>query len=133
MRHNSVGNIDSEVVGSIAGAALRHEGEVPGAIVGRSRVCGTRQGNKEACCRCVKRKLFHVISPKRTDGFWVRHGNGEAIDPLKETFSHIASTPREVGGAPRRQRRFSLRLFILAGSSVARLDTNHRPFLTYIP
>jgi hypothetical protein len=26
-----------------------------------------------------------------------------------------------------------LRLFILAGSSVARLDTNHRPFLTYIP
>jgi hypothetical protein len=101
MRHNSVGNIDSEVVGSIAGAALRHEGEVPGAIVGRSRVCGTRQGNKEACCRCVKRKLFHVISPKRTDGFWVRHGNGEAIDPLKENiFSHRINTARGRRGAP---------------------------------
>ena len=42
MRHNSVGNIDSEVVGRIACASLRHEGEVPGTIVGRSRVCGIR-------------------------------------------------------------------------------------------
>ena len=41
VRHNSVGNIDSEVVGRIACASLRHEGEVPGTIVGRSRMCGT--------------------------------------------------------------------------------------------
>jgi hypothetical protein len=60
MRHNSVGNIDREVVGRIACASLRHEGEVPGTIVSRSRVCSTRQGNKKACCRCAKRKLFHV-------------------------------------------------------------------------
>jgi hypothetical protein len=60
MRHDSVGNIDSEVVGRIACASLRHEGKVPGTIVGRSRVCGTRQGNKKTCCRCAKRKLSHV-------------------------------------------------------------------------
>ena len=42
MRHNSVRNIDSEVVGRIACASLRHEDEVPRTIIGRSRVCGTR-------------------------------------------------------------------------------------------
>ena len=68
MRHNPVRNIDSEVVGRIACASLRHEGEVPGTIVGRPRVCGTRQGNKKACCRCVKRKLFHVDFSEATNG-----------------------------------------------------------------
>ena len=42
MRHDSVRNIDGEVVGRIARASLRHEDEVPRAIVGRSRVCGMR-------------------------------------------------------------------------------------------
>jgi hypothetical protein len=34
MRHNSVRNIDSEVVGRIACASLRHEDEIPRTIVG---------------------------------------------------------------------------------------------------
>jgi hypothetical protein len=42
MRHNAVRNIDSEVVGRIASASLRHEDEVPRTIIGRSGVCGTR-------------------------------------------------------------------------------------------
>ena len=42
MRHNSVRNVDSEVVGRIACASLRDEGEDPRTIVGRSRVCATR-------------------------------------------------------------------------------------------
>jgi hypothetical protein len=42
LRHNSVRNIDGEVVGGIACASLRHEDEVPRTIVGRSRVCGMR-------------------------------------------------------------------------------------------
>ena len=35
MRDNSVGHIDSEAVSGIAGSSLRHEDEVPGAVVGR--------------------------------------------------------------------------------------------------
>ena len=101
MRHNSVRNIDSEVVGGIARASLRHEGEVPGTIVGRSCLCGTRQSSQKTCCQCVKRKLLHVISPKQTSSVWVRHGNGEAIDPLKENiFSHRINIARGRWVAP---------------------------------
>jgi hypothetical protein len=59
MRHNSVRNIDGEVVGGIARALLRHEDEIPRTIVGRSRVCGMRHGNKTDYCSRAKRKLFH--------------------------------------------------------------------------
>ena len=41
MGHNSVRNIDSEVVGRIAYASLRHEDEIPRTIVSRPCVCGT--------------------------------------------------------------------------------------------
>ena len=68
MRHNAVENIDSEVVGRIAGASLRHEHQVPGTIVSRSRVCCRRQGNKTNDCRRAKRKLFHINSPKGVVG-----------------------------------------------------------------
>jgi len=95
-RHDSVGNIDSKIVDRIACASLRHEDEVPGPIVGRSRVCGTRYGNKKACCRCAKRKLFHVDFSEAANGVWVRYGNGEASQ--KKPFPHAVSTPREVGG-----------------------------------
>ena len=59
VRHNSVRNVNGEIVGRIACASLRHEDEVPGTIVGRSRMCGTRKGNKTDDCRCAKRKLPH--------------------------------------------------------------------------
>src|SRR5271168_5465850 len=39
MSNNSVRNIDSEVVGGIACALLRHEDEIPGAIISGARVC----------------------------------------------------------------------------------------------
>ena len=39
MSHNSVRNIDSEVVGGTACALLRHEDEIPGAIISGTRVC----------------------------------------------------------------------------------------------
>jgi hypothetical protein len=59
MRHNSVSDVDGEVVGRVACALLRHEDEVPRTIVGRSRVCGRCQGNKTDDCRRAKQKLFH--------------------------------------------------------------------------
>lgn len=40
MRHNSVGDIDGEAVAGIACASLRHEEEVPRAIIGRARAGG---------------------------------------------------------------------------------------------
>jgi hypothetical protein len=63
MRHNTVRNIDSEIVDRIASASLRHEGKVPGTVVSRSRVCGIREGNRNANCRYTKRKNFHFHSP----------------------------------------------------------------------
>jgi hypothetical protein len=65
VRHNSARNVDSEVLGRIARASLHHEGEVPGTIVGRSRVRGVRNCDKQACCSCAKQKLFHVIGERR--------------------------------------------------------------------
>jgi transcription initiation factor TFIIIB Brf1 subunit/transcription initiation factor TFIIB len=59
MCHNSVGDINGEVVAGVACASLRHEDEVPRTIVSRSRVCGMRQGNKRDYCRRTKRKRFH--------------------------------------------------------------------------
>jgi hypothetical protein len=59
MRHNSVRNINSEVVGWIACASLRHEDEAPRTIVGRSRLCSTSWRKKTAYRRCVTQKNFH--------------------------------------------------------------------------
>ena len=59
MRHNSVGNIDGEVIGGITCASLRHEDQIPRTIVSRSRACGMRQGNKADRCRREKQKPFH--------------------------------------------------------------------------
>jgi hypothetical protein len=39
MGHDSVRDIDSEVVGGTACALLRHEDEIPGAIISGTRVC----------------------------------------------------------------------------------------------
>src|SRR5712664_2547254 len=46
MGHNAVGNIDGEVVTGIARAPLRHEDEIPGAIIGGTRVCHRCRGDK---------------------------------------------------------------------------------------
>src|SRR5258708_35133606 len=48
--YNAVGNIDGEVVGGIACALFRREDEVPGAIVGGTRVCHRCRGDKADCC-----------------------------------------------------------------------------------
>src|ERR1700735_1503266 len=45
MGHNAVGDIDGEVVAGIACAPLRHEGEIPGAIIGGTRVCHGCRGD----------------------------------------------------------------------------------------
>src|SRR5882757_9741001 len=50
MSHNAIGNIDSEVVTGIACAPLRHEGEIPGAIIGGSRLCHRCRGDKAGGC-----------------------------------------------------------------------------------
>jgi len=47
MSYNAVGNIDGEVVTGIAGALLRHEDQIPGAIIGGAGVCHGRGGDKE--------------------------------------------------------------------------------------
>ena len=61
MRHNSVRNIDSEVVGRIACASLRHENEVPGPIV-RGAGLRDRDGNdKTGRDCCVSEKIFIIL------------------------------------------------------------------------
>src|SRR5262249_21931880 len=40
MRDDAVGNIDGEVIAGVAGTSLRHEDEIPGSFIGRSRMCG---------------------------------------------------------------------------------------------
>ena len=59
MSHNAVGNIDSEVVTGIACAPLRHEDEIPGAIVGGSRVCDRCRGDKAGGCNHPERRRLH--------------------------------------------------------------------------
>jgi len=59
MSHDSVGNIDSEVVAGIACAPLRHEGEIPGAIIGGSRVRGRCRGHKADGCNHPERRRLH--------------------------------------------------------------------------
>src|ERR1700753_1699367 len=54
MRHNSVGNIDGEIIIWIACAALRDEDEIPRAVVGRARICIMRRGDKADHCRGEK-------------------------------------------------------------------------------
>ena len=61
--HISVRNVDSEVIGWIARASLRHEDEVPRTIIGRPRVCGGRQGHKTAHRRHPKQRHPHDRSP----------------------------------------------------------------------
>src|SRR6266436_1854891 len=59
MSHNSVRNIDSEVVGGIACALLRHEDEIPGAIISGTRVCHRCRGDKAGGCNHPKRRRLH--------------------------------------------------------------------------
>ena len=59
MRDNSVGHIDSKAVTGIAGSSLRHEDEVPGAVVRRAPVCCRRKDNEAARCRDQERTLCH--------------------------------------------------------------------------
>ena len=63
MRHNPVGDIDGEAVAGIACASLRHEEEVPRAIIRRPRVCGRRQGHKAAYYNYPKSRGVHDQSP----------------------------------------------------------------------
>src|SRR5712671_7199315 len=55
MSHNAVGNIDSEVVGGIACAILRHEEEIPGAIISGARVGHRYRGDKAGGCNHPER------------------------------------------------------------------------------
>jgi hypothetical protein len=66
MRDDSVGHIDGEAVAGIAGASLRDEDQIPGAVVGRARVCCRRKANEAARCRDQKRTLLHESSPNRS-------------------------------------------------------------------
>jgi hypothetical protein len=59
MRHDAVGNIDGEVVTGIACAALRHEDEIPGTIIGGSRVCDRCRGDKAGGCNYPERWRLH--------------------------------------------------------------------------
>jgi hypothetical protein len=59
MSHHSVRNIDGEVVAGIACAPLRHEDEIPGAIVGGSRLRGRRRGYKADGCNHPERRRLH--------------------------------------------------------------------------
>ena len=64
MRHNSVRNVDSEVVGRIACASLRHEDEVPRTIVGRSCVCVDASATKQLVAVAQSESFFIIIPPK---------------------------------------------------------------------
>src|SRR5258707_3211573 len=59
MSHNAIRNIDSEVVGGIACAVLRHEGKIPGAVISGTRVCGRCQGDKAGGCNPPERRRLH--------------------------------------------------------------------------
>src|SRR5712664_3179534 len=59
MSHNAVGNIDSEVVAGIASAPLRHEGEIPGTIIGGSRLCDRCRGHEADDCNHPERRRLH--------------------------------------------------------------------------
>jgi len=59
MSHNAVGDIDGEVVTRIARAPLRHESEIPGAIIGGSRVCDRCRGHKAERCNHPERRRLH--------------------------------------------------------------------------
>ncbi len=50
MSNNAVGNIDSEVVTGIACALLRHEDEIPRAVISGTRVCHRCRGDKAGGC-----------------------------------------------------------------------------------
>ena len=89
MRQNAVRNIDSEVVGRIACASLRHEDEVPRTVVSRSRVCGTRQGDKKAYCHCESESLFIIISPKHRQSSALPSGNASVKWSPTRTISKV--------------------------------------------
>ena len=59
MSQNSVRNIDSEVVGGIACAILRHEDEIPGAVLSGTRVCHRCRGYKAGGCNHPERRRLH--------------------------------------------------------------------------
>jgi hypothetical protein len=59
MSHNAVGDIDGEVVTEIAGALLRHEGEIPGAIISGTRLRYGCRGDKADGCNHPERRRLH--------------------------------------------------------------------------
>lgn len=88
MRDISVGHIDSKGVTGIADSPLRHEDEVPRAVVGRAPVCCRCKCNEAACCHDQKRTLCHDSSliwlgrvfGRSSSG---RHSPGPARSPIK--------------------------------------------------
>src|SRR3954454_11022265 len=63
MRDNSVRHIDSKAVTGIAGSPLRHEDEIPRAVVGRAPICCRCKCNETACGCDHKRTFYHDSSP----------------------------------------------------------------------
>jgi hypothetical protein len=59
MSDNAVVNIDSEGVTGVAGTPLRHEDEIPDAIIGGSRLCHRCQGDKADGCNHPERRRLH--------------------------------------------------------------------------
>src|SRR5258707_5832995 len=59
MSHNSVGNIDGEVVSRIACAILRHEEEIPGTVISGARVGHGYRGDKAGGCNHPERRRLH--------------------------------------------------------------------------
>ena len=57
MGHNTIGHIDGEVVAGIARAPLRYEDEIPGAIIGGSRLRG--RGDKAGGCNHPEQRRLH--------------------------------------------------------------------------
>ena len=59
MRDVSVGDVDGEVIGRIAGPSLGHEGEVPGSIIGRPSLGERSQGSETGRGCCAKQEFLH--------------------------------------------------------------------------
>jgi hypothetical protein len=68
MCQNSVIHIDGEVVARIAAALLRDERDVPGPIIGRSCLRGTRHRNESAGRHRAKPRTFHEDFSKAWSG-----------------------------------------------------------------
>ena len=63
MGDDPISDVDGEVIGRIARASLRHEKQVPGAVLGRAGLHDGGQGNKRDCgCQAEQGILHHHIS-----------------------------------------------------------------------